>query len=206
MAIDASAVARVHRALKARVRDGGFALGERLDVNRIAAEMSVSTTPVREALSRLAMERLIELKPTQGYYLSLWSEERLAALYRWRGALLTLALEERAGEMAEVEPSLDLPNRVGVLFAALSVGVNIEVALAAANADDRLHIARRSEAEIWSDADEEFARLSGSLGTVALTKRRKLVRDYHARRANAARLIRERTIVRLTPNGQRQGS
>jgi DNA-binding GntR family transcriptional regulator len=47
-------------ALRRRLRQGGDAPGAPLPIQLIAAELRLSTTPVREVLSRLAGEHLVE--------------------------------------------------------------------------------------------------------------------------------------------------
>ena len=48
--------------------DGTFADGERLDEVQLATRFSVSRTPIREALQRLAQSRLVEQIPRRGMF------------------------------------------------------------------------------------------------------------------------------------------
>ncbi len=55
--------------LRKMVLDGHFSEGERLVEDRIATELGISRTPLREALHRLAQEGLLEKRRTGGYIL-----------------------------------------------------------------------------------------------------------------------------------------
>ncbi|TNF64996.1 MAG: GntR family transcriptional regulator [Rhodobacteraceae bacterium] len=54
--------------LERMILDGTFADGERLDEVQLAARFSVSRTPIREALQRLAQSRLVEQVPRRGVF------------------------------------------------------------------------------------------------------------------------------------------
>ncbi len=55
--------------LRQMVLDGSFKDGERLVEDRIASELGISRTPLREALHRLAQEGILEKRRTGGYVL-----------------------------------------------------------------------------------------------------------------------------------------
>ncbi len=55
--------------IRKMVLDGRFNEGERIVEDRIAAELGISRTPLREALHRLAQEGLLEKRRTGGYML-----------------------------------------------------------------------------------------------------------------------------------------
>lgn len=57
----------VYDALKERILDQATPPGLRLSIETLAAELGVSATPVREALTRLAAERLVVVEPFKGY-------------------------------------------------------------------------------------------------------------------------------------------
>src|SRR5262249_51966622 len=57
----------VYGALKERIMDQSTPPGTRLSIETLAAELGVSATPVREALTRLAAERLLVVEPFKGY-------------------------------------------------------------------------------------------------------------------------------------------
>lgn len=59
--------ASVYDRLKERIMDQQAPPGERLNIDALAIELAVSPTPIREALARLAAERLITFEAYKGY-------------------------------------------------------------------------------------------------------------------------------------------
>lgn len=53
----------------------------------LAEQLSVSRTPVREALARLAMTGLVEARSRRGYYVTQISSKQMAELYEFRNVL-----------------------------------------------------------------------------------------------------------------------
>lgn len=83
-------------ALRTRLRDGVFAPGGRIPASALASSLRLSATPVREALSRLAGEGLVEERRNQGFFVRMLSGVDVADLYRLALAqLLILAGRER---------------------------------------------------------------------------------------------------------------
>ncbi|WP_300007670.1 GntR family transcriptional regulator [Pseudonocardia sp.] len=66
---------------------GEFATGARLGEVELADRLGVSRTPVREALSRLAAEGLVEIVPNRGARVSSWSVAELEEVFDLRAAL-----------------------------------------------------------------------------------------------------------------------
>lgn len=63
--------------LRQMLLDGRFTPGERLGEDRIAAELGISRTPLREALHRLAQEGLLEKRRAGGYQLRELRQEEI---------------------------------------------------------------------------------------------------------------------------------
>ncbi|TCP44335.1 GntR family transcriptional regulator [Rhodovulum marinum] len=59
---------RIADSLESLIFDGTFSDGERLDEVQLAKRFSVSRTPIREALQRLAMSGLVEQIPRRGVF------------------------------------------------------------------------------------------------------------------------------------------
>ena len=66
---------------------GSFPAGARLGEAELAERLGVSRTPVREALSRLAAEGLVELVPNRGARVSSWTVAELEGVFDLRAAL-----------------------------------------------------------------------------------------------------------------------
>src|SRR3546814_12685064 len=60
--------------LRRRLFAGVWPSGQRLEAARLATELGVSMTPVRDSLNRLAGERLVHSSPGEGFQVR--SEER----------------------------------------------------------------------------------------------------------------------------------
>ena len=81
-----------YHSLRQRLLNGDFAPGSRLGEERLAAEIGVSRTPIREALSRLHSEGLVERLPDGGFGPTLINLHLILELYEIRFALERFAL------------------------------------------------------------------------------------------------------------------
>jgi len=106
--------ARVYSELRQRLLDGALAPGERVTLRGLGEALSVSMTPVREAVRRLAAERGLEVTPTGRVVVPTPRPERLDELFAAR-ALLEPELARRAlpgvdarlrGRLAEIDAAL----------------------------------------------------------------------------------------------------
>jgi len=70
--------------------------GAWIDELKIAAEMGISRTPLREALKVLAVEGLVTMKPRRGAYVAETSRDDVTQVYH----LLSLLESDAAGEVA----------------------------------------------------------------------------------------------------------
>ncbi len=78
----------VYERLKERIMDQQATPGQRLNIDALAVELAVSPTPIREALARLAAERLITFEAYKGYRVSpLLTLEQVADLMHARRLL-----------------------------------------------------------------------------------------------------------------------
>ncbi len=80
-------------ALRSRLGEGRLILGEPLTISELAHEMGLSATPVREALSRLAGEGLIEDRRGRGYFARRIDVADLVELYGLRRVYLLSAAD-----------------------------------------------------------------------------------------------------------------
>ena len=81
--------------LMTAIKVGEFRPGDRLRENDIADQLSLSRTPIREALRRLEAERIVEHRPRIGAVIRTLDQTEVVELYEMR-----LVLERTAAEMA----------------------------------------------------------------------------------------------------------
>ena len=190
----AQAMDRSYAALKQMLREGVFAPGTRLEAIRLADELGVSMTPVRDVLHRLAGERLVEAHSREGFHVPRLTEASLRDLSEWNSALLSIAARTmRPGaEEAPVAPLWEVPagaDRVAALFARIAAAApNHEIGHAIESVSDRLHPFRIIEQRILERVDGELEQL-----VVRGSDQSHAIRRYHLRRMRAVpALLRER--------------
>jgi DNA-binding GntR family transcriptional regulator len=94
-----SARVQAYAALRAAIVSGELAPGRQLSENELAARLGVSRTPIREALVRLRDERLVEIVPQLGTFVTRISTPAVADAQFIREAL-ECACIRRAAELA----------------------------------------------------------------------------------------------------------
>ena len=80
--------------VRAMILDGSLPSAERINEVHLAAKLSVSRTPLREALTRLTSEGALTSVPRIGFYVCPLSEEEVEHLYPMRAILDPAALRE----------------------------------------------------------------------------------------------------------------
>lgn len=105
--------------LKARLLTGAYGHGRPLLVSEVAAELGLSTTPVREAMARLVGEGMIEEHRGRGYMTWRMDSADLRELYELEGfylgwaAHLCVALPTQVAEPVIERARLDLLGQGG---------------------------------------------------------------------------------------------
>lgn len=84
--------AQVARVLRQRIVRGELPRGERITEEALAEEFDVSRGPIRDALTQLSFEKLVEIQRPRGVYIVGLSVDDVDQLYSLRGALEHLAL------------------------------------------------------------------------------------------------------------------
>ena len=87
MAPSVTSSERVVASVREMILDGRLAPGARLGEVELADRLGVSRTPVREALSRLGAEGLVELSPNRGARVATWSRSEIEQIFDLRSAL-----------------------------------------------------------------------------------------------------------------------
>jgi len=178
-------------ALRRRSLTGVWPSGYRLEAARLAEELGVSITPVRDALNRLVGERLVYSTPGDGFRVPRFDETEFRTLLQWHHMLLFAALRNGRGPL----PLIDVPHghdgigeRTALLFGAIAAAArNSELDWALNNAAARLGSFRRYEELVLDgvgeelDAIEHLAGNGAPRGTV-----RRAIDLYHRRRADCA--------------------
>jgi DNA-binding GntR family transcriptional regulator len=98
--------------LREKILSGAMSPEERLIETRIAKEIGVSRTPIREALHSLEQERLVKAIPRVGYVVTRMQQEEVEEICEIRVAIEGLAIK-RAIERAQKQLAKDL--RINIL-------------------------------------------------------------------------------------------
>jgi len=91
----------VYEILKERILSKYFAPGQRLHLTEIEKQMGVSRTPLKEALNRLALEGLVEIKPRKGTFVTDPTPTEIAEAFDVRRILEVYAVELAAKRITE---------------------------------------------------------------------------------------------------------
>lgn len=184
--------------------------GQLLQIGVLADELGVSTTPVREALTRLAAERMIMSVPKRGFFARTPSEDDIFGLYSVNRTILDAAVARwpetnpapaAAGEAAPVpvqERSAEqLARQTGELFlqVALRSGVG-EFGEIVRNMNDRLHHARVLECEIVPDVFVEMTRIAELIAAHERAQLRQALVAYHDERLKLVAAISKELLLR----------
>lgn len=123
---------QVHHELLRKLLGGELAIGQNIDEPALAAELGVSRTPVREALSRLVQQGLVEHRQSRGFFVTPVTVQDAREIYPMLAALEGLAL--RTADPAVIAAALPRLAESADLTAAAAAGPRQAHA-----ADDRFH-------------------------------------------------------------------
>ncbi len=99
-------VEEVYRVLLDAISDGSLAPGARLTQEEIAEQLSVSRSPVLQALRLLKKDGLVQDAPGRGLLVAPLDPQGIGKLYEVRGALDALAARLAAQRGARIPPAL----------------------------------------------------------------------------------------------------
>jgi DNA-binding GntR family transcriptional regulator len=94
---------RAYAHIKAAILNGRYGSGARLPEDKMASEIGVSRTPIRDALRRLQVEQLVVVTPYSGARVASWSEFELRETVKVRAMLEAFAARLAAERRSEAQ-------------------------------------------------------------------------------------------------------
>ena len=197
---DRDAFGSALKTLRQRLRDGAYPPGNPLVIIELAHELNISATPMREALTRLAGEGLVEDRRGWGFCVWQLSREAQEELYRLNHLYVQLALSaerpvrsrqsaalvDKAAMDAELSAPVGLRAATEAVFAhVVEAGCQIGGVLAYRSLRDRLAPLRLAEAHVFVDAGDELRDLSAALDRREEEDQARALARYHERRLEA---------------------
>ncbi|MFZ5685689.1 MAG: GntR family transcriptional regulator [Pseudomonadota bacterium] len=182
-------------AVRDRLQSGALPPGARATAVDLADDLGLSTTPVREALSRLAGEGLLEDRRGQGYFVRVPGAVEIADLHRMSLAHLLITLEpRRSGRYAPAglpqAPEGEVFDPVGgveALFRRWVVATGSRPLVAAFRVVQiQLGPVRRLEHQVLGTLEPEARVLLGADGETSRAELLAALRQFHAVRIREA--------------------
>jgi len=188
---------RVYDHIKSLIIKHALPLGKRILVEPLADELSVSNTPVREALIQLACERLIREEPKAGFFTKEISELEIRNLYIFNQALLDLSLSfvRNTGQVpGMLKPpkffddkgvfSVTSPEAIVQIHNDLFIHIarqsgNIEILYGIKNINDRTYYIRLYECELFKGWPEDLLNLCHLYHQKNIEELRHSLKAYH---------------------------
>jgi DNA-binding GntR family transcriptional regulator len=185
--------------------------GQLLQIGVLADELGVSTTPVREALTRLAAERMIMSVPKRGFFARTPSEDDIVGLYSVNQTILDAAVmrwPEATGQATSGEAAVagvpiqersaeQVARQTGELFLLVATRSGVgEFAEIVRNMNDRLHHARVLECEIVPNVFVEMGRMTALAAGNDRAQLRETLKAYHAERLRLVSAISKELLLR----------
>lgn len=112
---------RAYQHIRRKLLSGECAPGARLSNRGVAAEIGISFIPVREAISQLVAEGLVDHRPGLGFFVSMPSREDIENLYDLREALECHAAVRTIGRISAAD--LDRMDRYNEVLRAMAIGM-----------------------------------------------------------------------------------
>lgn len=108
----------LHDLVRQRIVDGVLSPGTRVNEVHLAADLGISRTPLREALSQLTAEGFLEIQPRRGYFTRPLTVQEVSQLYPLRAFLDPQALRmagvptpERIAELRRLNDQIAAASR-----------------------------------------------------------------------------------------------
>lgn len=182
-----------YHTIKERLITGFWRPGIRLVTAKLAKELEVSMSPVRDSLCYLAGQNIVDFQPSAGFFVPTIDEARFSDMVSAHQLLLHFAAMGKVDRPFEPEIGDDPLRRTTALFEHIaSWSGNPVIVQSVNNLGDRLHAFRRIDPEIFPKWLEEIEALEHAVMQRASggTLREKLSRYHRARTRNARRFVR----------------
>lgn len=183
-----------YKAIKSRLMEGVWRPGMRLEANRIADDLGVSATPVRDSLNRLTGEDMVAFRAGEGFHVPRLSEQDFRDLVSTAlETLLWCVGQEPHQPAAPAEPAANdavdraagPAERAAHLFRALAArSGNREAVRVIISLNDRLHAFRRHEPVVLPGWEADLDRIEHAAARGESL--RGLLRVYGERRGEVA--------------------
>lgn len=175
---------RSYQILKQRVIEGEFHAGQRLEAARLADQMHVSITPVRDVLNRLTGEGLVHAIAGGGFYMPIPDESSLRDLLEWNAFMAFHAARSGKARWPGAPPAPhNTAERSAMLFLCLVEGLaNREFSAAVEAINDKLYAMRLLDEHIFNDTHMELEALEATLAQGQDAALIKQIRQFHTKR------------------------
>jgi DNA-binding transcriptional regulator YhcF (GntR family) len=180
----AQVLERSYAQLKRRLLEGQFPSGQRLEATRLAEDMDVSITPVRDVLNRLAGEGLVLAIAGDGFYVPVQNESTLRDMLDWSAFLLQHSIRVALNSMGDVAVrSGETSPGAAALFSKMVAAMDsVEWDRALASLNDRISAMRSHDEAVVGGVVEELALLSTEISAGRGKAVARIIRIYHRRR------------------------
>jgi DNA-binding GntR family transcriptional regulator len=187
----------VYAELRQRILDGALAPSAQLNQEQLAAELGVSTTPLREALRRLESERLVTMAAHRDVVVAPLDPEEMISVYEVREELdplaAALAAERHSDEQAaEIEAATA---RLGDASEPDQLGVNRAYHGAIYGACGNPILIELLDV-LWDRSDRYRRAVGMATDPTIVAEHREIAEAVLGRRAQDARSLMQRHIAR----------
>lgn len=180
---------------------GRFRAGERMNERALAAELGVSTTPIKEALQRLQVDGLVRIEPRRGIY-ACYDARQAREMFMARAALESvvagqaalLASDNQRAAMAQCCKDIDAATRAGNVKKLIALNTTLHGLIQDASGC-RYLVALQQGLHIYENLARTILMRDGDERETVRHEHRAIVAAIRARdAAKAERLMRDHVI------------
>ncbi|QJU60079.1 GntR family transcriptional regulator [Sphingomonas sp. AP4-R1] len=175
---------QIHALILAEIVGGAYRPGDRIAIKALSDRLGLSTTPLRETLSRLAGRGVVEQRRSEGYYLSRLDARDIAQLFSLHEMCVA-----RAVSALTALPTIEATDVFDAWSVFDALGQHADDAIVRdvrRYLDDRLKPLRRLEADAIPDQETELARLMAACATDRRDAMTHEIAVFHQRRRDLA--------------------